>query len=133
MLPINVTEELREKWLPNTTWSGLARVVELLEKGSPFLIHGCFSRAIPMGCLASHIAWNHPKTWHMTVDAGIFWLGKIAGLNPSTSHVLNLWDKKGVGDLATRQGLLKEFRKKLEQRPIISRNTRSGYNNLLIG
>ena len=88
------------------TDAGLDRLIELLEKGSPFLIHGCFTRAAPMGCLASHVAWHHPRTAHLTQDAGITWLHHVAGLNPATSHVLREWDGRGASDLDLRADLL---------------------------
>ena len=46
--------EFRSAWLPHATDDGLNRIIELLEKASPLLIHGMFTRAVPMGCLASH-------------------------------------------------------------------------------
>jgi hypothetical protein len=106
MLSPECLGELRTAWLPNITDAGLDRLVELLEKGSPLLIHGCFTRAVPMGCLASHVAWNHPRTAHLTIDAGINWLFQVAGLNPATSHVLREWDRRGVRDLELRGELL---------------------------
>jgi hypothetical protein len=106
--------ELRTAWLPNITDSGLDRIVELLEKGSPLLIHGCFSRAVPMGCLATQAAWHHPQTCHLTQDAGITWLHHVAGLNPGTSYVLREWDRLGVQDLNLVAELLVVFRQ--EQR-----------------
>jgi hypothetical protein len=106
MLSPECLAEFRSAWLPNMTDVGLARLVEMLEKGSPLLIHGCFTRAVPMGCLASHVAWNHPRTAHLTLDAGITWLHHVAGLNPATSHVLREWDRRGVRDLELRAELL---------------------------
>ena len=88
MLTAECLGELQGAWLPNMTDAGLDRLVDLLEKGSPFLVHGCFTRAVPMGCLASHLAWHHPETAHLTLDAGITWLHRVAGLNPATSEVL---------------------------------------------
>jgi hypothetical protein len=84
--------ELRSSWLPNMTDCGLDRLIELLEADSPFLTHGCFTRAVPIGCLATHLAWNHPLTSHLTQDAGISWLHRVAGLNPATSRVIRDWD-----------------------------------------
>ena len=56
-------------------------LVDLLAKASPLLIHGsAFTKAIPMGCLASHVAWNHPETCRHQQEAGVVWLTKIAGL-----------------------------------------------------
>src|SRR5262249_34288513 len=102
--------QLRSSWFPHITDAGLDRLVELLEKGSPLLIHGCFTRAVPMGCLATHAAWHHPRTSHLTLDAGITWLHHVAGLNPGTSHVLREWDRRGVRDLDLRADLLQVFR-----------------------
>src|SRR5262245_41438251 len=63
-------KELREGWFPHTTTAGLNRLIQLLESGSPLLIHGAFTRALPMGCLATQIAWHHPDTAELTTDAG---------------------------------------------------------------
>ena len=108
--------ELRSAWLPNLTDTGAERLLDLLEKGSPLLVSGCFTRAIPMGCLASHAAWNHPATEHLNVDAGITWLHAIAGLNPATSCVLREWDTRGVCDLDLRTDLIAELRGELARR-----------------
>ena len=72
--PTDPVAEFRAAWLPHVTDAGLDRLVELLEKASPLLIHGAFTRAVPMGCLASHIAWNHPETGHLQHEAGVMWL-----------------------------------------------------------
>ena len=93
MLSAECMRELKTSWLPNITENGLDRLVELLERGSPLLIHGSFTRAVPMGCLATHIAWNHPQTARHTLDAGICWLNHVAGLNPATSQVIREWDR----------------------------------------
>ena len=110
MLSPECLGELRSSWLPHITDTGLDRLVELLEKSSPLLIHGCFTRAVPMGCLATHAAWHHPRTQHLTLDAGITWLHHIAGLNPATSHVLREWDRRGIHDLELRAELLAVLR-----------------------
>jgi hypothetical protein len=110
MLSPECLYELRTAWLPNITASGLTRLIELLEKGSPLLIHGCFSRAVPMGCLATHVAWNHPRTAHLTVEAGINWLHCVAGLNPATSLVIREWDRRGAHDWEMRADLLAVLR-----------------------
>jgi hypothetical protein len=110
MLTTECLLELRTAWLPNMTDAGLNRLVELLERGSPLLIHGCFAKALPMGCLATHLAWNHPRTAHLTTDAGITWLHRVAGLNPATSHVIHEWDRRGPRDLALRNDLLAVLR-----------------------
>ena len=116
MLTAECAAELRTAWLPNLTDAGLDRLIEMLEKGSPFLIHGCFTKTAPMGCLASHAAWHHPRTAHLTQDAGISWLHRVAGLNPATSRVLREWDSRGADDLDLRTELLNLFRKESETR-----------------
>ncbi len=47
MLSQECIRELQSSWLPNITDAGLDRLIGLLEKHSPLLIHGCFTRAIP--------------------------------------------------------------------------------------
>jgi len=116
MLTAECAAELRSAWLPNLTDAGLDRIIEMLEKGSPFLIHGCFTKAAPMGCLASHAAWHHPRTAHLTQDAGISWLHRVAGLNPATSRVLREWDSRGADDVDLRMELLSLFRKETQTR-----------------
>jgi hypothetical protein len=116
--------ELQTTWLPNMTDNGLDRIIELLERASPLLIHGCFTRSIPMGCLASHVAWNHPETAHLNQDAGIMWLHHVAGLNPATSHVLREWDRGGVRDLSVREELLDVFHQEKERRKQMPAPTR---------
>ena len=62
MIPEGVVRELQSRWFPNLTDAGLDRLIRLLDTDSPLLIHGCFTRATPMGCLATHAAWHHPRT-----------------------------------------------------------------------
>ncbi len=107
--------EFRDAWLPHVTRAGLSRLISLLEKGSPLLIHGAFTRAMPMGCLASHIAWNHPQTCKYQHEAGIMWLSHVAKLNPATSSVILAWDRNG-GDFALREELLAACREEAERR-----------------
>jgi hypothetical protein len=116
MLSPDCQDELRGSWLPNITETGLERLLDLLQKSSPLLISGCFTRAVPMGCLATHIAWNHPRTAHLTVDAGITWLHHVAGLNPATSQVLCEWDRRGASDLTLRADLIAVLRTELLER-----------------
>ena len=116
MLSQECSHELNASWLPNITDAGLDRLIDLLEKGSPLLIHGSFTRAVPMGCLATHIAWNHPKTAQLTLDAGICWLNRIAGLNPATSQVIREWDRCADFDYEIRCELASVFRKEREAR-----------------
>jgi hypothetical protein len=97
--------EFRAAWLPHVTDDGLRRLVDLLGKGSPLLIHGAFTRSMPMGCLASHVAWNHPRTCRFQHEAGVVWLTKVAGLNPATSSVILAWDRAGNADLELRADL----------------------------
>jgi len=116
MLSPETCKELQTAWLPNITDAGLNRLIDLLEKGSPLLIHGCFTRSVPMGCLASQAAWHHPRTAHLTLDAGITWLHRVAGLNPATSHVLRDWDRRGRHDFEVRSELLHHLKQELQAR-----------------
>jgi len=122
MLTQECVRELRQSWLPNITDSGLERLIGLLEKQSHLLIHGCFTRAIPMGCLASHAAWNHPSTAHLTLDAGINWLHRVAHLNPATSLVIQEWDRPEKNDLELRGELLEIFSAERDRRSSAERN-----------
>jgi hypothetical protein len=108
--------ELKTSWMPNITDAGLDRLIDLLEKGSPMLIHGSFTRSVPMGCLATQIAWHHPRTQNMTLDAGICWLNHVAGLNPATSLVIREWDRSADCDFEIRAELAGIFRKEREAR-----------------
>jgi hypothetical protein len=116
MLSQECVRELHSKWLPNITGEGLDRLIDLLEKGSPLLIHGCFTRAVPMGCLATHAGWHHPRTAHLTLDAGITWLHRVAELNPATSHVIREWDRCGASDWEVRAELLRLFKEERARR-----------------
>jgi hypothetical protein len=116
MLSPECLHELRARWLPNISETGLERLLDLLQKSSPLLVSGCFTRAVPMGCLASHIAWNHPRTAHLTIDAGITWLHHVAGLNPATSQVLREWDRRGAADLTLRCDLIAELKAEVQAR-----------------
>lgn len=116
MLSQDCLHELKTSWLPHITTGGLDRLIDLLEKDSPLLIHGSFTRAVPMGCLATQIAWNHPRTARMTLDAGICWLNNIAGLNPATSLVIREWDRCADYDYEIRSELLAIFRQERADR-----------------
>jgi len=116
MLSQECVRELQSSWLPNITDTGLERLIDLLEKGSPLLVHGCFTKIVPMGCLATHVAWNHPRTAHLNLDAGINWLHRVACLNPATSHVLREWDRCGAHDYAIRAELAAFFREERDAR-----------------
>lgn len=116
-MPIhNPISEFRAAWLPNVTPDGLSRLIELLEKGSPLLIHGAFTRALPMGCLASHIAWNHPQTARYQHEAGVMWVSRVAKLNPATSAVILAWDREGPANFALRSELLAACREEQQRR-----------------
>lgn len=106
MLSMECRTELQEQWLPNISTSGLDRLIELLQTGSPYLISGCFSRASAMGCLATQIAWHDERTSHRHHDAGIVWLRTVAGVCPSQSAVIREWDSRGPRDLTLREDLL---------------------------
>lgn len=109
-------QELRDGWFPHTTDAGLARLIELLEGASPMLIHGAFTRAMPMGCLATHIAWHHPETEGLMCEAGVRWLTREAGLNPATSQVIRAWDNGGVQDWELRSTILASFKEEQARR-----------------
>ena len=109
-------QELKDEWLQHVTDSGLDRVIDLLEKGSSLLVHGTFTRAVPMGCLATHIAWHHPQTSEWTMEAGVMWLSRVAGLNPATSEVIRAWDANGIHDWKLRCDLLGAFKDEREHR-----------------
>lgn len=110
MLSQECVRELQTSWLPHITDTGLDRLIELLEQGSPLLIHGSFTRVVPQGCLATHIAWHHPRTAHLTQDAGIYWLSHVAGLNSATSLVIREWDRCSSFDWELRADLLAFFK-----------------------
>ena len=116
MMTPECLRELRTTWLPHVTDSGLARLVELLEQGSPLLIRGSFTRAVPQGCLATQIAWHHPATEHLTLDAGIHWLTRVAKLNPATSLLVRAWDNSTSCDFELRRELLSETGDELRRR-----------------
>jgi hypothetical protein len=116
MLSAELVHELRTCWLPNVSDDGLERVIELLEKGSPLLLSGRFTAALPRGCLATHIAWHHPAVGHRTLDAGVLWLTRIAGLNPATSHVIREWDRRCPQEWGFRNDLLAMFREEQSAR-----------------
>jgi len=116
MLPTEGVRELRTAWLPNITDQGLDRLIDLLEKSSPLLIHGSFTRAVPMGCLATQAGWNHPCTRHQTHDAGINWLTHVAGLNPGTSVIVREWDRCRENSFAIRAELLTHFKEERQRR-----------------
>ena len=110
MLSQECIRELQIFWLPNITNAGLDRLIEMLEKDSPLLIQGCFTRSVPMGCLATHAAWHHPETAHLHLDAGIIWLHRVAGLNPATSYVIREWDSRSALDWETKAEWLRLFK-----------------------
>jgi hypothetical protein len=118
MLSPSCLEELRTRWFPHLTDSALDRLIELLETQSPLLIHGSFTWVVPMGCLASHAGWHHPKTEHLHEEAGICWLTKVAGLNPATSQVIREWDSHSTDDWGFRAELLGVMREERETRAV---------------
>ncbi|MFN4257941.1 MAG: hypothetical protein ACK4RK_01485 [Gemmataceae bacterium] len=121
MLSAESLHELKTYWLPNVSDAGLERLIDLLEKGSPLLIHGSFTKTVPMGCLATQIGWNHPRTCHLTYDAGITWLHRVAGLNPAASHVIREWDMWGAHRWEIRAELLALFQEERQarQQPVL--------------
>jgi len=120
MLNHECVRELEHSWLPNITDSGLERITDLLRKDSPMLIHGCFTKAVPMGCLATHIAWHHPATEQITTDAGIYWLCRVAKLNPATSLIIREWDIRGRNNWDLRMDLVEIFDQEIKRRRRVS-------------
>ena len=116
MLSAKSLFEFETQWLPHVTEPGLNRLIDLLESGSPLLIHGAFTKACAMGCLATHIAWHHPATRNTNEEAGVLWLTRIAGLNPATSSVILEWDRIGSADWQLRARLSEACRQELEAR-----------------
>ncbi len=116
MMSAPCLNELRDGWFPHATDAGLDRLIQLLESGSPLLIHGAFTRALPMGCLATHLAWHHPVTADLSQEAGIMWLSRVAGLNPATSHVIRAWDCGGQDDWDLRTEILDACRQERTER-----------------
>jgi hypothetical protein len=112
----SVLAEFRAAWLPHVSDGGLDRLIELLASNSPLLIHGSFTRCLPMGCLATHIAWHHPKTENLQTEAGVTWLTRVARLNPAMSSVILAWDRCGWRDWELRDALLRECRAEAERR-----------------
>src|SRR5258707_230366 len=110
MIPEGVVRELQSRWFPHLTDAGLDRLIQLLDTDSPLLIHGCFTRATPMGCLATHAAWHHPRTGHLMQEPGTAWLTGVAGLTRATSLVIREWDTRAGGDWQARAELLQLFR-----------------------
>jgi len=108
--------EFRTAWLPHVTDAGLGRLIGLLDSGSPLLIHGAFTKACAMGCLATHIAWHHPETAHLNEEAGIAWLSYVASLNPATSAVILEWDRSNPTDWAMRTRYLAACRDEVTRR-----------------
>jgi hypothetical protein len=118
MPALDPVTEFRTAWLPHVSDEGLARLTDLLEKASPLLIHGAFTRAVPMGCLASHIGWNHAQTCHHHHEAGVMWLSRVAKLNPATSTLILAWDRAGVADFELRSHLLSACREEAVRRTV---------------
>jgi hypothetical protein len=116
MAPNSALSEFRTDWLPHVTDAGLSRLIDLLQSGSPLLIHGAFTHACAMGCLATHIGWHHPTTAHLNDEAGVRWLTKVAGLNPATSSVITTWDQRGATDWSMRAEILRACQNELENR-----------------
>ena len=102
MTSAKTLSEFHAAWLPHISDSGLRRLTDLLEApGSPMLCHGTFQKAPAAGCLATHIAWHHPRTRHLNEEAGVIWLAHVAKLNPATSHVIQDWDRTRPRRLGT--------------------------------
>ena len=106
MLSPECLGEFRGSWLPHITDAGLDRLIDLLEHGSPLLIHGCFTKAVPMGCLASHVALEPPE--HLPFDPGRrYYLATQSRIAQSSDvALLREWDQRGICDLEMRSDLI---------------------------
>ena len=118
MTSTKTLSEFRAAWLPHISDRGLVRLADLLERGSPLLIHGSFQRTAVAGCIATHIAWHHPRTKHLNEEAGVIWLAHVARLNPATSYVIQDWDRNGHADWELRTGLITLLRDEQHRRTI---------------
>jgi len=116
MLAADILNEFRTAWMPNASTSGLKRLVELLSTSSPYLVHGTFSKACGIGCLATHIAWHHPETMNLSDEAGVVWLTKVARLNPATSWVIVAWDRTQPWERDLRVAIRQLCEAELERR-----------------
>ena len=117
MLSQQCLHEFQTSWIPNMSPKAIDRLIDLISSGSPLLIHGSFTRAVPMGCLATHCGWHHPATEKYTLEAGICWLAQVAGLNPATSHVIREWDRGSPWDIELRGEflrVLKDYRENMK-------------------
>ena len=110
------SREFGASWLPHLTDGGLSRLTELLADASPLLIHGTFTGVVPQGCPATHAGWHHPRTRHLTEDAGVVWLTRVANLNPATSAVVLAWDDQPARRWEVRAGMLGLCRAEGERR-----------------
>ena len=61
---------------------------------------------------------------HLTLDAGINWLHRVAHLNPATSVVIREWDKRGNQNFDLRVDLLEVFREEGRRRHEAARTSR---------
>jgi hypothetical protein len=92
VLSSQARRELEQRWLPNLTDAALQRLIDLLGRGDPRLIQRNWSDAGVRGCLATHVAWNDPRTERLGDYAGAMWLQRVAGVPNETSTVVRDWD-----------------------------------------
>lgn len=116
MPPTDPIAEFRAYWLPHVTNEALCTLITLLEQDSPLLIRRTFCIVKPRGCLASHIAWSHPRTRQLDEEAGIVWLTRVAGLNPATSLMIQAWDDESQQSQDLRLTLLRICQEEWHQR-----------------
>jgi len=68
MLPQDCLANLNHAGCRTSPMPGSIASSNCWKKEVRFLIHGSFSRAMPIGCLATHIAWHHPATEQTTLS-----------------------------------------------------------------
>ena len=132
MLSQGAVDEFRQQWLPNVTDGGLEHLRSLLDQHSPLLVRGNWISDFPpnsevsdfsKGCLATHIAWFHPETAQMHLEAGYQWLHEVVGIQSVASHVLREWDagSKVEAELAylVREEQQRRFQHSYCEQPVV--------------
>ena len=124
MLNHECVRELEQSWLPNITDSGLERIIDLLRKDSPLLIHGCFTKAVPMG-----VAWRRTLpgiilSRNIARSMPAFIVSTTSHLNPATSLIIREWDARGRNNWDLH-GFDRSFDRELRQRKMEASSDRT--------
>ena len=118
-------QEFRDRWLPNATDEGLNELLELLDNESPMLMRRHWTTKtndvsdFAIGCLATHVAWHHPKTEHLHAAAGFEWLRQVVGLDTRAepSYVINAWDRGEPMAPVLVELIKEELQRRADRRP----------------